>query len=208
MTKLHQSAGLRANFSTIAEREAFARCFALAQGVLAHKQRSEMTAVFDTPQAAERSFRELSEAGVPPRAISILWRAGQFIKANHSYPPGHSRMSVAAASAGAGLAGALLGVTLLTIPGLGLVAAGGTILMQALGTMGAVGGALGASGGGIARMLTDIDVDDREAPYYAMAITDGKVFISVDPAACGGKAALVRDILMSNGGRFARVGRS
>ncbi|MGX7953481.1 hypothetical protein ACWPM1_13090 [Tsuneonella sp. HG249] len=203
INKLHRSSGLRAIFRTARDREAFARSFEHARTVLLQRQRSEMTAVFATPHAAARGFRELEKAGVNPRSISILWRAGQFIQSKHNEPLGHSKMSVAAVSAGAGLAGAIFGISMLTIPGLGLVAAGGAIAAQAIGTIGAVGGALGASGGGIARMLTDIDVDGKAIPFYEMEIESGKVFIAVDPATCDRSPDVVRGILEENGGHIA-----
>lgn len=203
IAKLHQSSGLRVTFLSDRERESFARSFARARCTLLQKQRSEMTAVFANPKAAERGFRELTGSGVSSRSISMLWRASQFMQMKHDRPLGHSMLSVAAASAGAGLAGAIFGVTLLTIPGLGPFAVGGAIAANALGTIGAVGGALGASGGGIARMLTDIDVDGREVPYYVGEITTGKVFISVDPATCEIGVDQVRTILERNGGSIA-----
>jgi hypothetical protein len=200
--KLHETAGLRVSFANERDRDAFSRQFARARAIERQRQRSELTAVFSRPAAAERGFRELADAGVNPRAVSILWRAGQFLRSNHDSPPGHSKLSVAAASAGGGLAGAIFGVTLLAVPGLGQVAVGGALLAH-IGTIGAFGGAVGASGGGLARMLTDFDVDDREIPYFEMAIKRGKVFLAVDPATCGRPIDTVREILERCGGSFA-----
>ncbi len=201
--RLHETAGLRVMFKSERDRDLFARQFAAAWGIELQRRRSDLTAVFAVPAAAERGFRELSEAGVSPRSVSILWRAGQFLESRHGGPPGHSRLSVAAASAGGGLAGAIFGVTLLVVPGLGQVAVGGALLAHAIGTIGAFGGAVGASGGALARMLTDFDVDDREVPYFAMAIERGMVFLSVDPATCGRPIEEVRGILERCGGTFA-----
>ena len=52
-------------------------------------------------------------------------------------------------------------------------------------------------------MLSDIDVDGRDVPFYEMEITTGKIVISVDPATSGKSAEVVRDILEQNGGRVA-----
>ncbi|MGX7927862.1 hypothetical protein ACWPMX_14940 [Tsuneonella sp. HG094] len=203
VAKLHETSGLRVSFETMQDRDGFAKAFSAARAEMIRRQRTELSAVFDRPKDAEKSFEELRAGGVEAKSISLLWRAGQFIRENHSYPAGHSRLSVATATVGAGLAGAIFGMTLLTIPGLGLVAAGGAIAAQALGTIGAVGGALGATGGGIARMLTDLDVDDHEVDYFVMEIATGKVFVSVDPVTCGKSIEFVRGILTRNGGHFA-----
>lgn len=205
IVKLHESSGLRVSFSNMADRDAFAKAFVFARAELAKRQRSELSAVFDRPKDAEAAFEELRRGGVDASSISLLWRAGQFLEEKHDYPAGHSKMSVAAASVGAGLAGAIFGMTLLTIPGFGLVAVGGAIAAQALGTIGAVGGALGASGGAVARMLTDIDVDDNEVDYYVMQISSGRVFVSVDPVSCGKSVDTVKEILARHGGQFARA---
>ncbi len=203
VARLHETAGLRVAFEEERDRLAFARAFDLACEIHRQRQRSHLTAVFENPELAETGFRELTEAGIGSRAISILWRAGQFMESNHDYPPGHSKWSVTAATTGGGLAGAIFGITLLAVPGLGAVAAGGAIVAQALTAMGIVGGSLGATGGAIAKMLTDLDVDDREASYFEMQIRRGRVFVSVDPAEAGDKMHLVREILERNGGTFA-----
>ena len=83
---------------------------------------------------------------------------------------------------------------------------GGAILAQTLGAIGGIGGVLGATGGALARMLSDIDVDDREVSYFEMRIREGMVFVSVDPVEAGDKMPLVREILERNEGRFASEG--
>ena len=201
--RLHETAGLRVLFANDRDRDTFARQFEKARATERQRHRSDLTAMFGRPATAERGFRELADAGVNPRAVSILWRAGQFLRSNHDSPPGHSKLSVAAASAGGGLAGAIFGVTLLVIPGIGQVAVGGALLAHVVGAIGAFGGAVGASGGGLARMLTDFDVDDREIPFFEMAIKRGEVFLSVDPATCGRPIETVREILERCGGTFA-----
>ncbi|MXO74433.1 hypothetical protein GRI40_04240 [Altererythrobacter aerius] len=203
VSKLHREAGLRLTFDEAAARDEFARCFSQAFAVEKCKRRQEVTAIFERPEAAERAFRQLTASGVSARAISLLWRAGQYLESNPDEPRGHSRLSVAAASAGGGLAGAIFGVTLLTIPGVGLIAAGGAIAAQAAAVMGAFGGAMGATGGAFARMLTDLDVEDRAVDYYEAAVTRGKVFVSVDPAASHVDIATVHQLLEQAGGRFA-----
>lgn len=205
VARLHRSSGLRVVFRSADDRDEFARQFLEAQKTLVRRQRSELTAVFDKPSDAERGFRELIAIGVNARSISLLWRAGQFLEGRHENPPGHSKLSIAAASTGAGLAGAALGMTLLMIPGLGPIMVGGAFAASALSTFGAVGGALGASAGGIAKMLTDIDVDDREIPYFVMQISSGKIFLSVDPRNCAVPRDRISMVLEECHGHFAGV---
>lgn len=198
--KLHQSTGLRLVFKCEKDRGAFRRLFAKAIESQTGRHRDHLIAVFERPEAAEESHRQLVKAGVPDNTISILWRAGQFIRSDHKAPTGHSKTSVIAASAGGGLAGAAFGMSLLMVPGLGLMAVGGAAASQALATIGAVGGAFGATGGAVARMLTDWDVSDREVPYYEMAISEGKVFVAVQVGSASIPAETVREILSENGG--------
>lgn len=201
--RLHNSSGLRVSFATTQDRDRFAREFQQARAVELAKRRSELMAVFEKPEAAEAAFAALVAEGVAKPSISILYRAGQFIRSNHSYPAGHSATNVAAVTAGAGLAGAIFGIGLLAIPGVGVVAAAGALASQAAATVGAVGAALGAAGGAMSRVLTDFDVDDREVPFFEMAIRQGKVFVSVDPKTCGQDPTVVHSVLARCGGHFA-----
>lgn len=200
--KLHRTAGLRVCFETEADRDHFQKLFAKARDRHASARQNHIIAVFQSPGSAEEAHRQLIAAGVANRAISLLWRAGQFVHSSHDRPAGHSKRSVVAASAGAGLAGAAFGITMLAVPGIGLMAAGGAAAAQAMGTIGAVGGALGATGGAIARMLSDFDVSDREVPYYEMAISEGKVFVAVDPTESACSAETIRAVLEKGGGAF------
>ena len=80
IVKLHDSAGLRVVFAQDGHRDAFARCYKKACETHRKSWRSHLTALFGRPELAERAFCELTELGIPSRAISILWRAGQFVE--------------------------------------------------------------------------------------------------------------------------------
>lgn len=200
---LHRTAGLRVALRSESERANFAKLFAEALTAHLDRRRRELMAVFDNPPAAEDGIARLVEAGIDRKAISILYRAGQFVQANHDYPAGHSKASVVLATAGGGVAGALLGVTMLTVPGLGVLAAGGALATSAISTMSAFGGAMGATGGAVARMLTDFDVSDREASYFDMAVREGKVFLAIDPRFQSVEAVIIRHIFAEAGGKMS-----
>lgn len=116
---------------------------------------------------------------------------------------GASKGSVAAAVAGGGVVGALLGVAALAVPGVGPLAAAGAIAASAVPTGAGVGAAVGATGGAIARMLGDHDVEGRDAEYYEEHINRGGIFVSVDTRRAEGTSETTRDILRSHGGHSA-----
>lgn len=204
VARLHQSAGLRLDFSTRAERDVFAAAFANALSQLNVGKRHLVAAMFDRREDAERVVAELEEAGISESSISLLWRAGQFGDPDHKDWAGHSKTSVAAAVAGGGIAGAMLGVGILAIPGIGPIAAAGAIAASSFSSVAAVSAIIGATGGALARMLTDHDVDGREANYFERQIRRGKVFVSVDTRIALGQHDVARNILMRNGGHAPR----
>ncbi|HKT85748.1 MAG TPA: hypothetical protein VJQ77_06665 [Novosphingobium sp.] len=198
--RLHQSAGLRLSFGTDEDRNIFAAAFANARAQLDVRKRHLVAAMFDSRQDAERVVSQLESAGIPKDSISLLWRAGQFVDPNGTNRQGHSKRSVAAAVAGGGIAGAMLGVAFLAIPGIGLVAAVGAIAASSFSSVAAVSAVIGATGGAMARMLTDHDVDGREANYFEREIRRGKVFVSVDTRIARGQREVALEVLLQNGG--------
>lgn len=205
VVKLHQSAGLRAVFGTDQERQKFASAFAAAcSQEMSHKQYLA-SAVFDNREAAESAVAALKQAGIPETAISIMWRASKFLDADYRWSDGASTLSVAGAVAGGGIAGAMLGVAVLFVPGIGPVAAAGALAVSALSSMVTVGGVLGATGGALARTLTDHDVDGVAARYYEEQIQRGKVFVSVDTRSAGCELDAAVQVLTDNRGRMANA---
>ena len=201
--KLHESSGLRVVFRSERERELFASAFEAAREREGRIRKHVVTAVFDTRAKAEEAVEELRANGVPAEAISLLFRASQFMDTETPWPEGHSKMSIAGAVAGSGIAGAMLGVAILVVPGVGTVAAAGAIAASALGSVGSVSGIIAATGGAIAKMLTDHDVDGVSAGFYDQQIQRGKTFLSVDTEIAGGFVQTARTILAEHGGRTA-----
>ncbi len=166
-----------------------------------------ISAVFDNRSEAERAVSELRSAGVDQDAISIVGRPDDHDgSSNHSdghHDDGAGKGSIAASVAGGGVAGALLGMAALAIPGVGPLAAAGAIAATAVPSMAGIGAALGATGGAIARMLSDHDVDRNDAEYYEERITSGGIFVSVDTRRTGVGSETAREILMRSGGHSA-----
>ena len=162
-----------------------------------------VSAVFDDRSEAERAVTELRSAGIPDEAISLVGRPDDDPHGGDRSDDGAGKGSVAASVAGGGVAGALLGVAALAIPGVGPIAAAGAIAASALPTAAAIGGAVGATGGAIARMLSDHDVDRRDAEYYEEHIHRGGIFVSVDTREGNVDAERAREILYRSGGHSA-----
>lgn len=203
--RLHRSAGLRVMFRTEKERAAFATAFAAARDREAASPHLVM-AFFDDTEHAEQAVSEMKLAGLPEGSISLLWLASMFMDTQFGWCEGHSRFSVAGATAGGGIAGAMLGMALLAIPGVGAGAAAGAIASSAISSVAAVSGIIGATGGAIARMLTDHDVDGVAVTYYEQQVRRGKVFVSVDTRLAEGQRGPARLLLRRHGGRTVAVG--
>ncbi|SMQ73758.1 hypothetical protein SAMN06297468_2313 [Altererythrobacter xiamenensis] len=201
--KLHDSAGLRVKFRSERERDKFAADFAEARKREVVAKDHVLTALFDGREAAEEAINDLSIAGVPEDAMSMLCRSNQFLEAEKSWPEGHGTASVASAIAGGGFAGALLGVGILFVPGVGPVAAAGAIASSALTSVASVSGIIGATGGAIAKMLTDHDVDGVSAAQYDALIRRGKIFVSVDTHETDIERDKIREIFRRHKGRDA-----
>ncbi len=205
VVRLHQTSGLRVIFATDKDRDAFATAFAGARTQMALRRDYVIATIFDSVDHAQEAVAALTAAGVPDQSISLMCRAGEFSPDGDKSWRGHSKTSVAAAVAGGGLMGALMGIGMMVIvPGLGAVAAAGAIATS-LSSVASLSGIFGATGGAIAKMLTDNDVDGREANYYERQIRRGRVFVSVDTRIAPGLTGAVRRILKNNGGQTAKA---
>ena len=161
-----------------------------------------VSAVFDNREEARRAVTELRSAGIPDEAISLVGRPDDEDEIDDDQD-GAGKGSVAGAVAGGGVAGALLGVAALAIPGVGPLAAAGAIAASAVPTAAAVGAAAGATGGAIARMLSDHEVEGRDAEYFEDHISRGGIFVSVDTRLAQVPAESAQIILERCGGHSA-----
>lgn len=201
--KLRETSGLRVVFRSERDREAFSVAFANAQQLEGNRKSHVVTAVFDAKTKVDAAVAELNAGGVPTKSISLLCRANQFIDPGTKWPEGHSMRSVAGAVAGSGFAGAVLGIGFLMVPGVGPLAAGGALVSSALSSVASVSGIIAATGGAIAKMLTDHDVDGVSASFYDMEIQRGKIFLSVDTESARLGREKVLEIFERHGGQMA-----
>ena len=162
-----------------------------------------ISAVFDDREQARNAVAELRNSGVPEDAISIVGRPDEPDTHDADNDDEASKGSIVGAVAGGGVAGALLGVAALAIPGVGPLAAAGAIAASAVPTAAGVGAAVGATGGAIARMLSEHNVDDEDAAFYEDRIQNGGVFVSVDKNLAAGSSDAAQDILQRYGGQSA-----
>lgn len=167
------------------------------------------SAIFDTPEEANRAVTELRQAGVPDRALSIVTRNdGVTSTANgvgDTADDGHG--SVLRGILGGGALGAGLGVAALAIPGVGPLVAAGAIAASAVPGAMAIGAAAGAAAGTLNETLAKHGIDEQDAGYYADHLGRGGVFVSVDDIADTASAETASDILYRNGGHSARRSR-
>ena len=199
--KLHDNAGLRAGFRSERDRERFSRAFTAALEEMSRDREHLVTAVFDSPETASRAVAILGVEGVPDDAIAMLWRASEYLAESYQPAKGYSASNIAGTITGAGFAGAMLGVGILMIPGLGPVAVAGAMATGAIAPVAAVSSVIGATGGAIAKMLTDHDVDGVSATLYEREIKRGKIFVSVNTGFDGVDPEKVRRLLASQGGQ-------
>lgn len=202
VVQLHRSAGLRVFFPSEAERNAFAAAFSEARAKEAQGRRFNLTAIFDNREEAEAAVAALVEEGFPEDCVSLVWRVSQLSESELKWQEGHSPLRVASAIAGGGVAGALLGIAVLAMPGVGLVATAGA-LTAAVPSVASLSGIIGATGGAITRMLDDHDVDDIAANYFEQQILRGKIFVSVKLSEEEGQRDRARAILVGSGGKTA-----
>lgn len=199
--RLHESSGLRIVFRTDEDRSSFASAFDAALDREKVKKDQVETAIFESRQKAEEAIEALHESGISPGAISLMCRISQFTDTEAEWPEGHTKSSIAGIVATSGVAGALLGTAFLFVPGVGAVAVAGAITASALASVASVSGIIGATGGAVAKMLTDHDVDGVSAAFYDQQIQRGKVFVSVDTQGVEMRAVVARQILAKHGGQ-------
>lgn len=159
--------------------------------------------LFDDFQDAQTVVRDLTGAGFRRESISIAANqtASGYTGNGSDFSAGDSPAANAAgkdATVGAGVGGVvglLVGLGLLTIPGIGPVLAAGPII-AAIGTT-AAGAGIGAAAGGIIGGLTHLGVPKEHAEYYAEGVRRGGTLVTVD--APDNMAQQAVDIMNGNG---------
>jgi hypothetical protein len=163
-----------------------------------------VSAVFDSRDEAERAFSELRSAGVNESSVSIIGRHGEQSSSDRigddDGDAGDKAEDAGKGALGGAVAGGLLGVAALAIPGVGPLAAAGAIASGAIPGAAAIGAGLGAAAGGLTGLLTNHGVSDEDASYYEDRINQGGIFLSVDTDDAGVPPETAREILYRNGG--------
>lgn len=139
--------------------------------------RSTVVGVFPSVDRAEAAYRELIDAGIAPDEISVMARdeirSGELVDADRREPGGSgAAVGMGAGAALGGLGGLLVGLGLLTIPGIGPVLAAGP-LAAAL-----AGAGFGAVGGALVGALVDLGVSEDEAQQFAEAVRRGGILLA------------------------------
>lgn len=139
---------------------------------------STVVGIFSDVARAEAALRELLDAGFSRDAIGVMGREelgrGELVDAGRREPGGSSAAAgMATGAALGGLGGLLVGLGLLTIPGIGPVLAAGPIATAL------AGAGLGAVGGALVGALVDLGVPEDEAQEMAEAVRRGAILLTV-----------------------------
>jgi len=157
-----------------------------------------ITGLFDTENAAESAVAQLKQLGYGQNEITIVMK-DRGAADNLAHDSGARTMEGVGAGAaiggtiGAVLAG-LLAVGSVTIPGVGLLAAGPLAAMLA-------GAGAGGIAGSLVGWLTSLGVPEDVAPYYERGLNEGGVVVAC--AAHPGDEARVQQILQNGSVAYA-----
>jgi uncharacterized membrane protein len=140
--------------------------------------------LFEDYRDADRAVSELSSRGFTRSEISVAARDSAIRNRMVAGETGAERAVAESAGAGAvggtvvgGLAGLLVGIGALAIPGVGPVIAAGT-LATTLGST-AVGAGIGAAAGGLIGALVGLGIPEDDATFYAEGVKRGGVLVTV-----------------------------
>jgi uncharacterized membrane protein len=141
--------------------------------------------------SADTAYDELRQRGFPSADISVVERGRDDARAYTAEEP----VTAGEGAAVGGIAGVLIGVGAMLIPGVGPILAAGPIAAALAGAL--TGGVTGAVTGGLAGALVDAGVDEDAARYYDEAVKAGGVLVSVSTDETNG--AVARDVLQRHG---------
>jgi hypothetical protein len=134
---------------------------------------------FPTPSVAKTAVSELESAGFSRDDISVVTTETKTSGAPHVGPVAEtgSQEDVGEKAAIGGVAGFILGIAALAIPGFGPILAAGP-LAAAIG-----GAAAGAATGGLIGVFTKEGIPEEAANRYSKAIGSGRVMVTVHTGA-------------------------
>ena len=148
--------------------------------------------LFDTHTHAEIAAHELERAGIFHTDISLLANntAGRFPTGTDPVDAPDTGSETGKGAVAGGVAGLLLGLAAIAIPGLGVIAAAGWLTTM-------VAGAVVGAGVGLVGALNGIGVSHEDAAHYAEGIRRGGTLLAV--RAEDDQAAQVAQILSAGG---------
>lgn len=135
-------------------------------------KRSTYVGVFDDRDKADRSARQLRDAGFTDDEIGYAWR-DEDGKTRKEGETKAGEMAAGGAVGGAALGGLIGAAAAGLIPGVGPIVAGG-ILASTL-----TGAAVGTAAGGVTGALVGMGIPDEEAKYYDSEFREGRTLMTV-----------------------------
>lgn len=135
-----------------------------------------VTALFDDMSSAQQAVRDLVDAGFDRDHISLVANDASGKYKTYADRNGEDITGEEGAGFGA-VAGALIGLGAMLIPGIGPVVAAGPVLAALTGA--GVGAAAGAVTGGVTASLVDFGFDEETAHYYAEGVRRGGTMVVV-----------------------------
>jgi hypothetical protein len=148
-----------------------------------------VTALYDTYDDAVAATHALAEAGIPVSDMSIISSNADNHHKTHAVEDARKGAGLGAVVGGVG--GLLTGLGLMTIPGVGPVAAAGWLVASAAGAAG--GAAVGGAAGGLVGSLKSAGVPEQDANIYAEGVRRGGTLVAARVA--DAQAPSAREIL-------------
>lgn len=132
-------------------------------------------AVYDQRHEAEAALKALQERGYRRNEVSLLSHPGEGHEGIAPYQPEPHDAGTGAAAGGlaGGVAGLLLGVGMLTVPGMGPMVVAGPIAATLVGMV------TGAVMGGLVGVLMEFGVPETDAHLYTEALRRGATVVAV-----------------------------
>ncbi len=162
--------------------------------------RRMVVGVFDGPHRAEQALNDLKHAGFTPEQVSVVAqdrRETQGMVESTGMGEGAGKGALAGGLLG-GLGGFLLGISALTIPGIGPIVGSG-ILLSTL-----AGAGIGAAAGGLVGALAEHGVPEAEARGYEESVRRGSILLTVH-AHSDAQAREAQGIFAGRGGGDVRA---
>jgi len=142
--------------------------------------KNHVIGVYDNEQKAAEVVEDLKEKGYTAEEISVITKKAKVLSENtQEVEPSTMDGVLAGAATGAaiGIAGVIVGLSTILIPGFGAVLAAGPIITTIGGAV--VGANSGA--GGLKHALMEMGVPDDEAERYSNDVQDGKILVFLHP---------------------------